>query len=58
MSAEAAVKYVTETTKLKKSGLPLDQYAEYKDLNFKREALVIAPPHACQRWGRTGGPRF
>ncbi|WP_298431689.1 nitrogenase component 1, partial [Geobacter sp.] len=24
---------------------------EYKDLNFKREALVIAPPHACQPLG-------
>ncbi len=24
---------------------------EYKELNFKREALVIAPPHACQPLG-------
>jgi nitrogenase molybdenum-iron protein beta chain len=24
---------------------------EYKDLNFKREALVVMPPHACQPLG-------
>src|SRR5512133_1830052 len=52
MSAEAAVKYVTETTEAEKERVAAwINTAEYKDLNFKREALVIAPPHACQPLG-------
>lgn len=47
-----AVKPVIETTQEE-----LDRVAawinteEYKELNFKREALVVAPPHACQPLG-------
>ncbi len=52
MSAEAAVKYVTETTEAEKERVAAwINTEEYKDLNFKREALVIAPPHACQPLG-------
>jgi nitrogenase molybdenum-iron protein beta chain len=52
MSAEAAVKYVTET--------PVEEIErvknwinteEYKEKNFARQALVINPPHACQPLG-------
>lgn len=52
MSAEAAVKYVTET--------PIEEVErvsawinteEYKEKNFARQALVINPPHACQPLG-------
>jgi nitrogenase molybdenum-iron protein beta chain len=52
MSADAAVKYVTET--------PVEEIErvknwinteEYKEKNFARQALVINPPHACQPLG-------
>ena len=52
MSAEAAVKYVTET--------PIEEVErvsawinseEYKEKNFARQALEINPPHACQPLG-------
>ena len=52
MSAEAAVKYVQETTESEKERVATwINTEEYKELNFKREALVIAPPHACQPLG-------
>ena len=52
MSAEAAVKYVTETPESEKERVAAwINTEEYKELNFKREALVIAPPHACQPLG-------
>ena len=52
MSAEAAVKYVTET--------PIEEVErvsawinseDYKEKNFARQALVINPAHACQPLG-------
>ena len=52
MSAEAAVKYVTETTEEEKERVAeWINTEEYKNLNFKREALVFRPPHACQPLG-------
>ena len=50
MSAEPAVKYVTETPK-KKSGSDWINTEEYKEKNFARQALVINPAHACQPLG-------
>ena len=52
MSAEAAVKYVVETPESEKERVAAwINTEEYKELNFKREALVIAPPHTCQPLG-------
>lgn len=47
-----AVKPVTENTpeELEKVAAWINT-EEYKELNFKREALVVAPPHACQPLG-------
>jgi nitrogenase molybdenum-iron protein beta chain len=47
-----AVKPVTETSpeEIEKIAAWINT-EEYKQLNFKREALVIAPPHACQPLG-------
>jgi len=46
------VKPVTETTpeEIERVAAWINT-EEYKELNFKREALVIAPPHACQPLG-------
>jgi nitrogenase molybdenum-iron protein beta chain len=52
MSADAAVKYVTETPPEEiervKNWINTD---EYREKNFARQALVINPPHACQPLG-------
>jgi nitrogenase molybdenum-iron protein beta chain len=52
MSADAAVKYVTETPPEEiervKNWINTE---EYKEKNFARQALVINPPHACQPLG-------
>jgi len=47
-----AVKPVTETSseELERVAAWIDT-EEYKELNFKREALVVMPPHACQPLG-------
>ncbi|CAG0932574.1 partial nitrogenase molybdenum-iron protein beta chain, partial [Rhodocyclaceae bacterium] len=52
MSAEAAVKYVTEIPEEEvKRVSDWINTEEYKEKNFARQALVINPPHACQPLG-------
>ena len=52
MSAEAAVKYVTETPESEVSRVAeWINTDEYKEKNFARQALVINPAHACQPLG-------
>ena len=52
MSAEAAVRYVTETPaeEVERVAAWLNT-EEYKEKNFARQALVINPAHACQPLG-------
>ncbi len=52
MSAEAAVKYVTETPESEVTRVAeWINTDEYKEKNFARQALVINPAHACQPLG-------
>ena len=52
MSAESAIKYVTETPEDEVSRVAAwINTEEYKEKNFARQALVINPPHACQPLG-------
>jgi len=52
MTAEAAVKYVTETPEAEVTRVAeWINTEEYKEKNFARQALVINPPHACQPLG-------
>ena len=52
MTAEAAVKYVTETPESEvKRVAEWINTEEYKEKNFARTGLVINPPHACQPLG-------
>lgn len=52
MSAEAAVRYVTETPaeEVERVAAWINT-EEYKEKNFARQALVINPAHACQPLG-------
>src|SRR5512140_895194 len=52
MTAEAAVKYVTETPETEVTRVAeWINTEEYQEKNFARTALVINPPHACQPLG-------
>jgi nitrogenase molybdenum-iron protein beta chain len=52
MTAEASVKYVTETPEAEVNRVAeWINTEEYKEKNFARQALVINPPHACQPLG-------
>jgi nitrogenase molybdenum-iron protein beta chain len=52
MSAEAAVKYVTEIPEAEVARVAeWINTEEYKEKNFARQALVINPAHACQPLG-------
>ena len=49
MSADTAVKYVTEITEEEEKRVAeWINTEEYKEKNFERQALVINPAHACQ----------
>ena len=52
MSAEAAVKYVTEipTEEVERVAAWINT-EEYKEKNFAREALTVNPAKACQPLG-------
>jgi nitrogenase molybdenum-iron protein beta chain len=52
MSADTAVKYVTEITEEdEKRVSSWINTEEYKEKNFARQALVINPAHTCQPLG-------
>ena len=52
MSADTAVKYVTEITEEEEKRVAeWINTEEYKEKNFERQALVINPAHACQPLG-------